>query len=410
MKKSMLLTSENPIAENHTVYGHKLLPGLAYIDLLYQFFRGRGYDYRGLELRNLSIYQPLIVRQDHGVQLSIECSEIREGVWRIHAEGQETERESAPKRYAVAEMHCRQPCIFEENLDTSLLSSSPCFPLSDIYKRYQDQELVHTGVMKAEGTVCTSDTAGLIRISVPEEALAEAHNFMFHPTLIDGSGIGAGGLFSDTRGLFIPLFYESFLASELLQKGCITRIRKSSVKQKKELVSLDMEFFNESGQKVGELKNFVTKLVREAGLISPDRVRTNPALKSMSEPILPAFQTNDDSSCSEKIKGFLKSVIASKLQIPAEEISAEAGYYEMGLDSVMLLEIVAELEKKVSASLSPTLLFEHTTIKELSMNLSETYGDKFETVITEDPRMVSQQTKQIFRLWHRKLSARLLVR
>ncbi|UUZ86383.1 polyketide synthase dehydratase domain-containing protein [Paenibacillus sp. P26] len=54
------LSAQNPMIGSHTVYGQPLLPGLAYIDMLYQVFRKHGYRYDRLELRHLSIYKPLI--------------------------------------------------------------------------------------------------------------------------------------------------------------------------------------------------------------------------------------------------------------------------------------------------------------------------------------------------------------
>ena len=60
MQDQFLISINHPILKNHKVYGQALLPGLAYIDMLYQFFRENGHDYTELELRNLSIYNPLI--------------------------------------------------------------------------------------------------------------------------------------------------------------------------------------------------------------------------------------------------------------------------------------------------------------------------------------------------------------
>jgi hypothetical protein len=88
MEDNILISVENPVIKNHTVYGKPLLPGLAYIDILYQFFRERGYDYTMLELRNLSIYAPVIVEQGREVLLTIRCTESGRGQWRIAAEGQ----------------------------------------------------------------------------------------------------------------------------------------------------------------------------------------------------------------------------------------------------------------------------------------------------------------------------------
>lgn len=95
--------------------------------------------------------------------------------------------------------------------------------LDDIYDQCRRQELVHTGMMKAEGQVYETNEAALIDVSVGQEALLHSEAFMFHPTLIDGSGLGSSGLLSSVnkneQTVYLPLFFESFTASEPLQKN-----------------------------------------------------------------------------------------------------------------------------------------------------------------------------------------------
>ena len=64
------------LLSNHKAYGQELLPGLAWIDLLYQWFRDGGYSYEQLELKNLSIYRPLIVSKEAPVHLQIEAEAV----------------------------------------------------------------------------------------------------------------------------------------------------------------------------------------------------------------------------------------------------------------------------------------------------------------------------------------------
>ncbi|MET0322347.1 MAG: beta-ketoacyl synthase N-terminal-like domain-containing protein, partial [Duganella sp.] len=51
----LCLTAQHPILRGHRAYGQQLLPGLAYIDILYQHFEALGVPLAELELRNLSI-------------------------------------------------------------------------------------------------------------------------------------------------------------------------------------------------------------------------------------------------------------------------------------------------------------------------------------------------------------------
>jgi polyketide synthase PksN len=403
MHDQFIINNSHPIIKNHKVYGQELLPGLAYIDMLYQFFRENGFDYNSLELRNLSFYNPLVVGRDYHVMLSIHCSESKAGQWQIVVEGREQRNGTLSpniKRYITAEMHRIEPIVFEETLDLEAMkqSASKTIGLNEFYEQYRRREMVHTGFMKAEGRVYVLDTGILIDISIGQHALPGAARYMFHPTLIDGSGAGSGILLAplvkDEQQLFLPLFYESFRAAALLQTQCVTRIQTSSLQRKNELLYLTMEFFNEAGKKVGELKNFINKLVREAGLINPNRMTTprsttdpasiQPSGTHTKTPIHKPGGAPSDTGPTIKAESFLRQLLADRLKKPVNQIDPQVGYYEMGLDSPGLIEVVQAIETKIGTSLSPTMLFEYTTIAELAGYLTEQYGAQFDPAAAGD--------------------------
>ena len=389
-----LLNANNPVIGNHKVYGRELLPGLAYLDLIFQLFRAHHYSYAELELRNLTIYNPLTVGQDQDVMLGIRCSEMNDGQWRIVLEGQERHNGALAldkKRYAAAEMHQKKPVVFKETLDMRKIKQSAgrIVSLDEVYQQCRRQDLEHTGFMKAEGAIYDTGASVVIDISIGRDALPGAAGLMFHPALIDGSGVGSGLLLSslvkEEQRLFLPLFYESFQASALLQKKCVTRIQTASMGRKKELLYLTMEFFNESGRKIAELRNLTNKLVRAAELINPDGRNTILPASGNRRP-KPILSPPEKSIKEHKVAGavpsagaefFLRQLLAGRLKKTVEQIETHVGYYEMGLDSPGLLEVVQDIEAKIEAPLPPTLLFEYTTIAELSDYLTRYYPSRF---------------------------------
>ncbi|WJQ79782.1 SDR family NAD(P)-dependent oxidoreductase [Brevibacillus brevis] len=368
MHDQFLITINHPILKNHKVHGQELLPGLAHIDLLYQMFRENGHDYRELELRNLTIYHPIMVGQNYDVMLSIQCTQGKAGQWQIRMEGR-TQRngilDSEKKLYVTAEMHHHASAPFDETLDLPMLEqeANKKINLHDVYEQCRRQELVHTGFMKAEGTIYETDSTAVMDISLGKHALPSAEGFMFHPTLIDGAAIGSMVLFTsivqEEQRLFLPLFYESFRATALLQQHCFVSVQTSSIQRKNELMYMTMEFFDRSGKKIAHLQNFAGKLVRDPGLIQPSK------------------QTVSLSKESSKAQAFLQQLLADRLQVPAALIDTQIGYYEMGLNSPGLLEVVKAVEAKVGAPLSPTLLFEYTNIAELAAYLTENHASVF---------------------------------
>lgn len=408
MYEQFNLSAKNPIISNHKVYGQELLPGLAYIDLIYQAYKKNHYSFDRLELRNLSIFKPIATVPGCSVRLGVHCNETSAGSWKIRLEGRNQRDgilEPETTLYATAEMSLIEPVSYDETLDVSSVKRSAIRELGiyDLYEEYQSQELVHTGFMKAEGQVYELEAAVILDLSIGPDAQSSSQEFLFHPALIDGSGVGAGRMFAPAteqeQRLFLPLSYAAFHASEPLRQRCITRVQKSSVIHKNELMFWTMEFFNRDGKKVGELRNFAGKLVREAGLINPERKLSSPS-SPWQEPISGAPATSDkitldtgaagDAAPVISIERFLRQLMADVLNSSAEDIHPESGYYEMGLDSPGLLGIVRSIESRIKTSLSPTLLFEYTTIAELSAYLEEHYASQFKQIEAASEQSVSR--------------------
>ncbi|WP_309304407.1 SDR family NAD(P)-dependent oxidoreductase [Brevibacillus laterosporus] len=388
MKEQFLLSVEHPILQNHKAFGQELLPGPAYIDMMYQIFREHGYDYNELELCNVSIYNPLVVGQDFNVMVSIQCEEVEEGHWKIVVEGQEKRNQTLSdekKRYITAEMRRVCPITFEETLDlqNAKQQATQSTSLEQAYEQFRALGLVHTGFMKAIGSTFHAESGVLVNISLDGEALVSASDVMFHPTLIDASCVGAAILLSslvhEENQLFLPIFFESFRGEILVQENCVTRVQSSSVKRKNEVLSMTLEIFNQEGKKVAEVANYTMKIVRRAELNDSAIIEKSQTERGLSSLPLSGSDSNPiiDPNSVTGAEAFLRQLLAKRLDKPEEEIDSYVGYYEMGLDSPGLLEVVKAIETKVEESLPPTLLFEYTTIADLSVYLMEKYASQF---------------------------------
>ncbi|WP_054749806.1 polyketide synthase dehydratase domain-containing protein [Ruminiclostridium josui] len=195
MREQLLLDMEHPVLKNHKAYGQELLPGLAYIDMLYQIFRERGFNFKELELRNLSIYYPMTVECGYSILLDIRCTEAKTDLWSIDIYGSKKKDDgsiSEKKLYVHAEMHRIIPKTYDgEKIDFCELKAQSVkhWSLEEVYGKCRLQELVHYGYMKADGTVYATEQDILMDISAGQEASVDADDAMFHPVLIDGSAV-----------------------------------------------------------------------------------------------------------------------------------------------------------------------------------------------------------------------------
>jgi polyketide synthase PksM len=84
--------------------------------------------------------------------------------------------------------------------------------------------------------------------------------------------------------------------------------------------------------------------------------------------VMPAGIHSDSISEENRrnVKEFLKSLFVEFLQIEHSQIRDEAEFYEYGIDSVIVADIVAKIEERYKIFLHPSALLEHTSIKSLS--------------------------------------------
>ncbi|HEY0195769.1 MAG TPA: beta-ketoacyl synthase N-terminal-like domain-containing protein [Kofleriaceae bacterium] len=372
---STRLTAAHPILDHHRVYGQRLLPGLAWIDLLYQWLAERSLPFDQIALRQLAIYRPLTVAPDASLDLVIEARPHGER-WAVEVRDRAAGDDAQP--YITAELHRQARAAFDERVPVAELEALARRPggvdFEDLYRGYRAQELVHSGLVKATGRLFAGDgrDARWMYLALDERAAASAADFVFHPTLIDASAVGAGAatasLVGDEPRLYLPLYYEAFHASAPIQRACYARIRQSSIERQAELVTVTLEYFDLAGHKVAELARYTTKLVRHAGLINPARAAQAPAIA------VPVAAASPIAAPAGGIGALVIAELARHTGLPATAITPGLGFYQLGLDSPRLLAVVKTIEQAIAARLSPTLLFEHTTVGAVIAHLEATYG------------------------------------
>jgi polyketide synthase PksM len=367
MNAHWVINAANSILQGHAVYGEPLLPGLAYIDMLYQVFRKEGHDYRRLRLRNLSIYRPLAASAGEQIDLDLRAVPNGDARWDIVVEGR-TRGDGAMRRYATAEMWLTAPVSFDETIDVAEIeSSSAGIDLEEAYARCRQRELVHRGFMKADGSAYLRDDAVYVDCRLGDAARFRASSFLFHPSLIDAVAVCGsvslrlGG--PDDSPLALPLSFESFQASAPLQERCIGRLRRASIRNGADLRTISLDLFDESGAKIAELTNFASKVVTDRRSISAPTAPPQPQTV-YREPLGRALHNKDD------VEAAVRELIADRLQRPVEEIGRSIGFYDLGIDSADMLELVGAIDRLVGRSLPPTLLFEYPTVAQLATHLA----------------------------------------
>ncbi|MGY2288358.1 beta-ketoacyl synthase N-terminal-like domain-containing protein [Pseudomonas sp. SDO528_S397] len=357
MNKHFELTvgADHPLVAHHRVQGQAVLPGLAYIDLLLRVARdGLALESLGTQIRDLVIYQPLIVRDGGSLRLSL-ALQLHDGVWSVTVDGREAATD-AQVRYCTAQLH-PSPAGTQPDLDLATLKAQAThqLPLEQVYAKARARDLVHDGLLLADGTIHRFAWGCLIELGVAAQLRHLMPDALFHPTLIDGAAVASAvledQLAPDDNGLYLPLHYGSFHGRAPLQDACVARVELARITTAHDIRKLDIDFYDVTGRWVASLSELTGKRVRASLAVD-----TAPPVARAPAPDVEAAPD-------------VLAVFARHLNTRADQVDPQRGFFDMGLSSAQMLTILKDIEQLLSRRLNPTLLFEYNTVHELLEHL-----------------------------------------
>ena len=100
---------------------------------------------------------------------------------------------------------------------------------------------------------------------------------------------------------------------------------------------------------------------------------------------------------SSSITDWVTLQISEALKLPAEEIELDIPFQEYGVDSILLADLVKQLEKQLggNVSLSPTIILEHPTVGMLSSYFQDNFSENLSAILNETISSDSKSTAEV---------------
>lgn len=356
MEEIILLDSNNPIIKGHKVQDGNLLPGMAYIDIIFNSLKERGVGYKGKIINDLLIYNPLKVDLNETVELCISHIDDDKlinltGIGASSKDNKNVKNEKCTYCSAYVNDFKYNESV---SLDISTISNmQKIISLEELYAKCRNSYLVHSGSMKAEGDIYETEHDIVIKTTVN----CKESGLMFHPAIFDICAIAGGWWQLKTNeSLYLPISFTSFFSTKLVTANTIYygRILKKSIIASNEMLYFDIDLFDDKGILISRIVKLGNKLVRSTGNhgFNENCNRSN------------TFELN-------AVIDAVKNIFAEELKISTAQIFIDRGYYDMGISSSLLLSINKKINVLFDCDLAPTLLFEYTTIYDLSQYLVE---------------------------------------
>jgi acyl transferase domain-containing protein/NADPH:quinone reductase-like Zn-dependent oxidoreductase/acyl carrier protein/SAM-dependent methyltransferase len=105
---------------------------------------------------------------------------------------------------------------------------------------------------------------------------------------------------------------------------------------------------------------------------------------SQTSPVPPAVRVGPGDASesptpglSVQVEGYLRVRIGEAVNLAPDGVSVDQPFLDLGFDSASLIAVVERMEREVGTELSPTLFFQHQTIRELGAHLAADHGARF---------------------------------
>lgn len=377
---SFMVTNKDYVVRDHTLYETRMMPGVVFLDMVFRYIIQKGFDPKEVELKNVIFKEPIATQEEFDRKVSVTIFKEK-NYYRLQAKSIEWK---AGKTIGnewhdnfETEIH-KSDTPLEKTIDIGkLIQNATVTKDMDVcYEFCRRVGLVHYEFMKLLGKIYIADDYILAEAHLGELAETSRNRFFLHPAFLDGAlsvpgalGLGQEGIDTGERKPRIPMFVGSFKACKQLTQKCYVYIDKSNVDlkkiaqtQTKDINYYNIEIFDQTGKLAVFYNKFGVKMVRNQEsihkLLQSEQVKEEHTMVSKNSVEKNEMPKTDMLS----IRQHILEIVSGLTGTDVEKIKTDVDYYDLGLDSKDLLQMVQQIEKLIHHKLYPTLLFEYTSI------------------------------------------------
>ena len=397
MKCKVVITNDNSIVQAHQLYKKNVLPGVVYLEIIFRYLQSRGMDVSRMKIYDIIFNKPVIASESYDKCLTITFTEESEK-WHVRGSSRKvvegiTGVDEDENFTAKLDFNNHNDELKIENLQVEALKKTAFKSVSMeyFYEKLREKGLIHFDFMKLDGDVYIGEEYILAEVSLSPSAAEQAQKYYIHPAFLDSAAIPIGGFifqgdlnlnFNEITKPLIPMLIEGFCSYRPIKSNkAYVYIGKTDWRwsEKTKILATNIKMYTEDGKLAAVFSKFTVKEIRSVETLDFDSAKGKKGSteKMPSDEIANEQDSDKPNEVLSFIQQELKSMMARHLNRSAESISLDQDYFDMGLDSIRLLEILKEIENLLQKQLYPTLLFEHDNIRNLSKYLECEFGGHF---------------------------------
>lgn len=336
------LAGSHPILRDHHVHDQPLVPGVTWLDLIWQALGEYGFAGDALILENIVFPHALSVAPGAVAEIAL--------TYDAQTRGFSITSEAGDK------VHCR--CRLADDLSAPAPPPPELPPpgtmiarqLTEVYAGARALSIRHGPWMAGEGTAYLGEDLVVADIALSDEAMESARSHKLHPALMDCATVvpfAAGGFGISHSNPAIPLAIRRVYALRpgFARARVVCRLSQTA-RSNDDILHNDLWLLDESGNSLCVIEALSAKRIRAAGTLT--------SAAAAPEPGAAAIAPAQTGLLHDELAAF---IIANS---PCKQIADSAtGFFDLGLGSADLLSLAARLDAQIEPQVYPTLLYEY---------------------------------------------------
>ena len=338
------LTSDNYLVDDHRIDGGRVLPGIAYLDIVARCLKCECF-----ELTHVTYPHAAKLHEGETLVLSVvHDPESKEVVIYHQMDDKKIIHFKALIELTIKPNFPRAIPIQKEGIQRHSMET--------IYSLARDAFIEHGEFMRVAGTTQINAPQIEMELSLSTKAQPFLSRFYLHPALLDGSTFAIAALHFDevlnsgTDISYLPLGIDKVTVYGRVTTPTLLIKAEAIPTNNDSLIKCRIHLFTLDGKLLVVLEGLTNKRFQRAQFAKQSHEQTSVPFKSVS------------GSTQEKIKALIKNNLTD---VPVF-LEPQVSFFDLGFDSSDLIALVSLLELQFNLELYPTLLFEQNTLEKLT--------------------------------------------
>ena len=377
-----LFSGEELIFSTNQDNGNKIIKPLAYLEIVraaIEFAVPRVHRDKNIELYNISWAKPFVLRSNQKLVTALfakEDSQFSNALVDI-------DYEIYSERDGNNQVHNQGKILINNNQPPENIKLERLTEGASEYKNSTNEELSHVS------GISFHEEQFFVQCKCDLSILQECPECVLHPEIM-GLILNSCEFLIEKNYSSASVMSDSLFALESLRiispiklnEEFTIWLRPAQDNDSENVVKIDIDLFDKRGK--------VSVQLRSLSFLSPDK-SANRLLREEWQFSIEKEPHNKLSSrqLKDSMQLFLKQNVANQIECEANQVDIQKNYFELGISSIGITNLVNQASQLVDDEISPGVIFEYPNIKLFSRFLIGNYGERLKGLVLN--KVVSEE-------------------